>query len=53
MVVFVVSQMLGEVVDSLREQGHLDFGRAGIALVRAVFGNDFGSCLHYAINLCE
>jgi hypothetical protein len=51
MVVFVLAQMLGQMVDSLAEQGDLHFGGACIALVRAVLGDDLSSCFHHASNL--
>src|SRR5690349_6463246 len=39
-VVFVDLEMLSEVTDALREQRDLDLGRAGVAVSRAVLGND-------------
>ena len=48
MVVLVVSQMLGEVADSLREQSNLDLGGPCVALVCAELGNNFCWCLHCA-----
>ena len=48
MVVLVLTEMLGQMIDSLAEQGDLHFWGACIALVGAVLGDDFGGCLHYA-----
>ena len=48
MVVLVVLKMSGEVVDALAERRNLYLGRAGVALVRAVLGDDLGGCLHCA-----
>jgi hypothetical protein len=48
MVVLVLTEMLGEMVDPLAEQGDLDFRRTGIAVVGAVLGDDLRGCLHYA-----
>jgi hypothetical protein len=48
MVVLVLTEMFGEMIDSLAQQGDLHFWGAGIALVGAVLGNDLWSCLHYA-----
>src|SRR5699024_11820253 len=39
-VVLVLLEVFGEVLDPLREQGHLDLWGAGVALVRGVLGND-------------
>src|SRR6476646_1572276 len=39
-VVFVDLEMLSEVTDALREQRDLDLGRAGVAVGRAILGND-------------
>src|SRR5918911_2651743 len=39
-VVLVLLQVLGEVADALREQGHLHLGRAGVALLGAVLRDD-------------
>src|SRR5690554_5269172 len=48
-VVLVGSKMLGEVVDSLGEQGDLDLGGSGVALVGAEFGNDLRCGFHHAV----
>ena len=47
MVVLVLTEMLGQMVDSLAEEGHLHFGGAGVALMGAVLGDDFRVCLHH------
>jgi hypothetical protein len=48
MVVLVLTEMLGEMVDPLTEKGDLDFRRAGVTVVGAVLGDDLRGCLHYA-----
>ncbi len=48
MVVLVVAKVLGEVGDALREECHLDLGRAGIAVVVSVLGHDLLRGLHCA-----
>jgi hypothetical protein len=50
-VVLVVTQMFGEVVDPLTEQRNLHLGRAGVRLVGTKLFDDFSGCLHYAKNL--
>lgn len=51
MVVLVLPKMLGEMVDTVGEYGHLHFGRTGVALVSAELGNYFCCGFHYALNL--
>src|SRR4029450_928261 len=41
-VVLVDLEVLGERVDARGEQGHLDLGRAGVALLGRVLGDDLG-----------
>jgi hypothetical protein len=51
MVVLVLPEMLGEMIDSLTEKSDLDFRRTGVTVVGAVLGDDLRGCLHYALNL--
>jgi len=53
MIMPVVTEMPRQMVDPLGEEGHLYLGRAGVALMSAVLGNNLGSCFHCAINLGE
>ena len=48
MVVLVLTEMLGQVVDPLAEQGNLHLWRACVALMSAELGDDLGGCLHCA-----
>src|SRR5215211_7185363 len=41
-VVLVNLEMLGELVDARGQQGHLDLGRAGVAFLGRVLGDDLG-----------
>src|SRR5215207_6134598 len=41
-VVLVDLEMLGELVDARGQQGHLDLGRAGVAFLGRVLGDDLG-----------
>ena len=45
-VVLVLPQVLGEVVDPLGQDGHLDLGGSGVSIVLAVFGDDLFGGLH-------
>ena len=47
-VVLVVAKVPCEMVDTLRKHRHLDLWGTGIALVRAVFGDNLNSCFHSA-----
>jgi hypothetical protein len=47
-VVLVVAKMLGQMVDPLCEQSHLDFRGTGVALVGTELFDNFSSCLHCA-----
>jgi hypothetical protein len=47
-VVLMVAKMLCQMVDPLREQGHLDFRRACVALMSPELFNDFRSRSHCA-----
>ena len=40
MIVFVLAEMIRQVVDPLAEQSHLNLGRAGVAVMRTVFSDD-------------
>lgn len=50
-IVLVLTEMLGQMIDPLGEQGDLDFRRAGVTVVGPVLGDYLGGCLHYALNL--
>ena len=50
-ITFVEAKMLSQMVNPLGEQGHLHFGRPGVALAVAELGNDVLCCLHDAQNL--
>src|SRR6266478_9604187 len=39
-VLLVGRQVAGEIANPLAQDGHLDLGRPGVALLRAVFGNE-------------
>ena len=46
-VIFLVAlQMLGQMVDALREQGNLHIRRSGIPLVQLKISNRFRFCFH-------
>lgn len=42
-IVPVLPEMLCELGDTLREECHLDFSRAGVCAVAPIFGNDLGT----------
>jgi hypothetical protein len=50
-IAFVEAKMLGQMVDPLGQQGHLHFGRPGVAFAMAELGNDLLCALHDAQNL--
>jgi hypothetical protein len=45
MILRVRLEVLGEVSDAIREKSNLHFGGAGIAVVRAILGNQVGFLL--------
>ena len=48
MVILVGLQMLGQVVDSSGQNGDLNLGRTGVALMQRVVGNDLGPFLLFS-----